>query len=69
MMKVTKTTFNMIAANRAAANKDVVMIQRMRKNGTWGKVMEYKRLRKSETDEQVVERLINNNHVQFRLAQ
>ena len=69
MMKVTKTTFNMIAANRAAANKDVVMIQRMRKNGTWGKAMEYKRLRKSETDEQVVERLISNNHVQFRLAQ
>ena len=68
MMKVTKTTLNMIAANRAAANKDVVMIQRMKKNGTWGKPMEYKRLRKSETDEQVVERLISNNHVQFRLA-
>lgn len=68
MMKVTNTTFNMIAANKAAANKDVVMIQAMRKNGTWGKPCEYKRLRKSETDEQVVERLIKNNNKEFRLA-
>lgn len=68
MMKVTKTTFGMIAANRREANKDVVLVQRMKKDGTWGKAMESQRFGK-ETDEQVVERLIKNNGVQFRLAQ
>lgn len=68
MMKVTRTTFNMLQANRAAAHKDVVMIQCIRKDGTWGKALEYKRYG-NETDEQVVERLIKNNNKQFRLAE
>jgi hypothetical protein len=68
MMKVTKTTFNMIAANRAAANKNTVMIQRMTKSGKWGKAYETQRFG-NETDEQVVERLIANNGVQFRIAE
>ena len=68
MMKVTKTTFNMIAANRAAANKDVIMVQRMLKSGKWGKASEARRFG-HETDEQIIERLIKNNGVQFRIAE
>ena len=68
MMKVTRTTFGMLAANRAAAHKDTVMIQGMKKDGTWGKAHECPRYG-NETDEQVVERMIKNNNKQFRIAQ
>lgn len=68
MMKVTNTTFGMIAANRAAAHKDVIMVQRMNKSGKWGKPSEARRFG-HETDEQIVERLIRLNGVQFRIAQ
>lgn len=70
MKRVTNTTFNILADNRRKANKvsRMVKIQCMKKDGTWGKAVEYTRYG-NETDEQVVERLIKNNGKAFRLAQ
>jgi len=67
MMKVTNTTFNMMAKNRANKNKNTVMIQCMKKDGTWGKPQEYKKYG-NETDDDVVKRLIKNNNEEFRIA-
>ena len=68
MLKVTNTTSGMMMANRHKAHKDTVLIQRRRKDGTWGKAMEAQRFG-HETDEQVVERLVKNNNCEFRIAQ
>ena len=68
MMKVTKTTFGMIAANRRERNKDVVIVQSMKKDGTWGKAVEAQRFGK-ETDEQVVARLSRLNNKEYRIAE
>ena len=66
MMKVTNTTHGMIAANRRQKNE--VMVQRMKKDGTWGKSIPTMRFGK-ETDQEVVERLIKLNGVQYRIAE
>lgn len=66
MMKVTKTTFNMLAANRA--NKNGVMVQGQLKSGKWGKPYLAQRFG-DETDEQVIARLIKLNNKQFRIAE
>jgi hypothetical protein len=68
MMKVTKTTFGMLAKNRAERNKDVVMVQWMKKNGEWGVARETKRFG-HETDMEVVERLARLNNTNVRIAQ
>jgi hypothetical protein len=68
MMKVTKTTHSMLMNSRHEANKKVVKIQAMRKNGTWGATMEVEKLY-NESDEDVVSRMIKNNNKQYRLAQ
>lgn len=67
-MKVTKTTFNTMVKIRANKNKNTVMIQCMRKDGTWGKPQEYKKYG-NETDNDVVKRLVKNNNKEFRIAQ
>ena len=66
MMKVTRTTFGMLAANRREKNE--VMVQMMKKDGTWGKARPTMRFGK-ETDQDVVERLIKLNGVQYRIAE
>lgn len=53
---------------RRSSNSNTVMIQCMKKDGTWGKAMSYKKYG-NETDAQVVERLIKNNNKPFRLAE
>ncbi len=50
------------------SSKDTVSIQAMRKDGSWGKVCEYRRFG-CETDEQVVERLTKLNNKAFRIAE
>lgn len=68
MMRVTNTTFNMIAANRRQAHKDVIFVQRLKKDGEWGKPLEAQRYGK-ETDDEIVERLnCNNPNSIFRIA-
>lgn len=62
-----KYKFAAIQARRHNPNNDL-MVQRMKKDGTWGKPLKTRRFG-NETDEQVVERLIKLNGVQFRLAQ
>lgn len=52
---------------RKHKDKDEVMVQRMKKDGTCGKPLPSQRYGK-ETDEDVVARLIEYNHRQFRLA-
>lgn len=66
MMKVTRTTLGMLAANRQ--HKREVMIQWMKKDGTWGKAIPHQRFGK-ETDQDVVERLIKLNRKQCRIAE
>ena len=60
MMKVTKTTFNMLAANRTKEHKKTVTLQRKLKNGTWGKAREYDMFN-DKTAEEVIARLETNN--------
>lgn len=62
-----RSTYGMIINRRKKV--DTVLIQGMKKDGTWGKPIAYERLSKSETDEMVVQRLIKNNNQQFRLAE
>lgn len=66
MMKVTKTTFNQLAAIRrekCLATKP--MVQMMKKDGTWGKPFVYR----FGTAENAVERLESMNPgKKFRLA-
>lgn len=50
------------------SNPQFVMVQRMKKDGTWGKATKSPVFGK-ETPEQVIERLIANNNVQFRIAE
>lgn len=68
MMKVTNKTFGMIASNRAKAHQQFVMVQRMRKDGTWGVPMKVMKIG-HETDQDVVDRLIEYNSVQYRIAE
>lgn len=65
-MKVTKTTFNMLAANRA--DKNNIMVQAQLKSGKWGKPFSTQRFG-NETDEQVISRLVKLNNKQYRIAQ
>lgn len=59
--------FRALCARRA--NKDSVMVQRLKKDGTWGKASENKRFG-NETDAQVVERLNKlNPGSTYRLAE
>lgn len=60
--------FKAIMERRSSKNKDQVMIQGMKKDGTWGKPVAHQRFG-NETDEDVVKRLIKNNNRQFRLAE
>lgn len=58
--------FKAIMENRS--NKTTVLIQKIKKNGTWGKAFEARTIG-NETPEQVVARYIKNNNCQYRLAQ
>lgn len=66
MMKATKTTFNMIMANRS--NNDSIIVQAQLKSGKWGKAFEAQRFG-DETDEQIIARLAKLNNKQYRIAQ
>lgn len=68
MMRVTNKTFGMIASNRAKAHQQFVMVQRMRKDGTWGQPLQARKFG-NESDEEVVERLVKNNCVEYRIAE
>lgn len=61
MMKVTRTTFNMIQQNRAKANKKTVTLQRKLKSGKWGKPAEHEFFGGEKTAEEVIARLERNN--------
>lgn len=61
MMKVTKTTFNMLQQNRAKANKKTIALQRKLKSGKWGKPTEYEFFGGEKTAEEVISRLERNN--------
>lgn len=69
MMKVTRTTFGMLAANRRKARTENVMVQRQRKDGSWGKPMMSAKLFLGETDQDVVDRLNKFNSAKYRLAE
>lgn len=58
--------FKAIMENRS--KKGTVSIQKIKKDGTWGKAFEAKTLG-NETPEQVVTRYIKNNNCEYRLAQ
>lgn len=60
MMRVTRTTFNMLQQNRAKEHKKTVTLQRKLKSGKWGKPMEYD-MRNNKTAEEVIARLESNN--------
>ena len=68
MMRVTRTTFNMLQENRRKANKNTIKIQWMKKNGEWGKPYETAKYGK-ETDDEAIERLIKNNNRPCRIAE
>ena len=68
MMRVTRTTINMLQENRREANKNTIKIQRMNNNGKWGKPYETTKYG-NETDDQAIERLIRNNNRQYRIAE
>lgn len=69
MMKVTNKTFGMIASNRAKAHQQFVMVQRQRKDGSWGMPMMSAKLFLGETDQDVVDRLSEFNCAKYRLAE
>lgn len=58
--------FSAIMARRR--HKNTVLVQRMKKDGTWGKPLESQRYG-NETDEQVIERLIRLNNRPYRIAE
>ena len=59
MMKVTNTTFGMLAANRR--EKRMVELRRIRKDGTPGKVTKYERNGVEKTAQDVIARLESLN--------
>lgn len=69
MMKVTRTTHGMLAANRRKARTEYVMVQRQRKDGSWGMPMMSAKLFLGETDQDVVDRLSEFNCAKYRLAE
>ena len=69
MMKVTNTTHGMLAANRAARNRRTAMVQRMKKDGTWGKPIETTLLFGETTAAEAAARLTRLNDTEYRSAE
>lgn len=61
MMKVTRTTINMLQQIRHERNKKVVTLQRKLKSGGWGKPREYEFYGCEKTAEDVIARLEEYN--------
>lgn len=68
-MKVTKTTFGMLARNRHEANKKTVKLQGMCKSGKWGKTFEAEYYGGEKTPQDVANRFTRNNNKEFRVVE
>ena len=55
MMKVTNSTFGMMAANRR--EKRIVELRKIRKDGTPGKATKYEKTGREQTAQDVIERM------------